>query len=74
MTAPLAAQPVTIPEHRKPADIDSPELIAMFRHARALLDSTPGAQLSRGLANFMWAARHELRRRGECDDEYLYSA
>jgi hypothetical protein len=70
--SPAAA--VTGPEHRSPGDMDSWELIAMFRHARALSGFTPGAQLSRALANFMFAARRELAHRGECDDDYLYSA
>ena len=51
--------------------MDSWELIAMFRHARALLGFTPNVQLSQALVNFMTAAHHELERRGECDDDYL---
>jgi hypothetical protein len=74
MTELPPARPRTVPEHRKPADIDSWELIAMFRHARALAEATPGAQLSRALANFMFTARRELQGRGECNDEYLFSA
>jgi len=54
--------------------MDSWELIAMFRHARALLGFTPNAQLTRALVNFMAAAHHELERRGECNDEYLLGA
>ena len=54
--------------------MDSWELIATFRHARALMGFTPNAQLARALANFMFAVRCELARRGECNDEYLYSA
>lgn len=81
MTGPLpAAHPapasrrMTGPDHRAPRDMDTWELVATFRHARALLGFTPGVQLSRALANFMFAARRELAHRGECDDDYLYSA
>jgi hypothetical protein len=63
-----------IPEHRKPEEMDSWELIAMFRHARALLGFGPNVQLTRALVNFMAAAHHELERRGECNDEYLLGA
>jgi hypothetical protein len=63
-----------IPAHRKPQDMDSWELIAMFRHAHAMMHFTPSAQLSRALVNFMSTARHELKRRGECNDDYLFSA
>ena len=54
--------------------MDSWELIAMFRHARTLLGFTPNVQLTQALVNFMSAARHELERRGECNDEYLLGA
>jgi hypothetical protein len=81
MTEPLptahpapAPRPATGPDHRAPRDMDTWELIATFRHARALLGFTPGAQLSRALANFMFAARRELAHRGEYDDDYLHSS
>ncbi len=54
--------------------MDSWELIAMFRHARALLGFNPNARLARALADFMSAAHQELERRGECNDDYLLGA
>ena len=65
---------VSGPEHRKPADMQSWELTSMVRHARALMEFKPNAQLARSLVNFMAAARWELQRRGENNDEYLNSA
>jgi hypothetical protein len=50
------------------------ELAAMVRHARALMEFTPNAQLSRALVNFMSTARWELKRRGDNNDDYLNSA
>ena len=50
------------------------ELTSMVRHARALMEFTPNAQLARALINFMFAARCELQRRGYSNDEYLNSA
>jgi hypothetical protein len=61
------------PEHRKPACMRSWELTVMVRHARALMEFTPSAQLSRALVNFMSSARCELERRGDSNDEYLNS-
>jgi hypothetical protein len=46
----------------------------MVRHAHALMEFTPNAQLARALVNFMAAARLELQRRGDSNEEYLNSA
>ena len=62
------------PEHRKPADMRSWELTSMIRHARALMQFTPNAQLARALVNFTAAAGWELERRGHDNEEYLNSA
>ena len=62
------------PEPRKPTEMRSWELTFMVRHARALMEFTPNAQLARALVNFMSAARCELQRRGDSNDEYLNSA
>jgi hypothetical protein len=67
----MPARQMAAPEHRQPCDMDSWELIAMFRHARTLMTFTPNAQLSRALANFMFNARCELERRGDFKAEYL---
>jgi hypothetical protein len=74
MTQRTPGHRIAVPEHRSPREMDSWELIAMFRHARVLLGFGPGAQLTRALVNFMAAAYRELERRGECDDEYLLGA
>jgi hypothetical protein len=62
------------PEHRAPEEMDSWELIACYRHARALASFTPSAQLARALANFLSLAQKELEARDEWRPDYLLSA
>jgi hypothetical protein len=58
----------TTPEHRSPDQMEIAELTDALRHAAALLELNPGAQLARALANFLFAARKQLETRGvhEC--------
>jgi len=38
------------------------------------MEHVPATEHSQALVNFMAAARHELERRGECNDDYLLGA
>ncbi len=66
-------QPV-VPVHRGPADMESWEIIAAYRHAHALASYNPNARLAKELANWKLHAQGELERRGQWNAAYLLDA
>lgn len=60
--------------HRKPSDMQTWEIIAVYRHAYQIMSFRPNAQLARALANFMGSAQAELERRDAWAPGYAKSA
>jgi len=53
--------------HRRPGDMETPELMTAYRHAYALAELRPSAQLAKALAGWMFTARSTLEKRGQAD-------